>query len=85
MLFLTYGYNNIMQAINDIKASTFPIVLFIPGFLRIFFIFIVIFSLFRARFYAAEIASAIGYLHSLQIIYRLVRLRCCLRSLAIGL
>ena len=25
----------------------------------------------RARFYAAEIASAIGYLHSLQIIYRL--------------
>ena len=25
---------------------------------------------FRARFYAAEIASAIGYLHSLQIIYR---------------
>ena len=27
---------------------------------------------FRARFYAAEIASAIGYLHSLQIIYRSV-------------
>ena len=26
----------------------------------------------RARFYAAEIASAIGYLHSLQIIYRFV-------------
>ena len=28
---------------------------------------------FRARFYAAEIASAIGYLHSLGIIYRFVR------------
>ena len=24
----------------------------------------------RARFYAAEVASAIGYLHSLHIIYR---------------
>lgn len=24
----------------------------------------------RARFYAAEVASAIGYLHSLNIIYR---------------
>ena len=36
-------------------------------FLTIYFIFN-----FRARFYAAEIASAIGYLHSLQIIYRFV-------------
>jgi serine/threonine protein kinase len=27
-------------------------------------------NFFRAKFYAAEIASAIGYLHSLQIIYR---------------
>ncbi len=28
----------------------------------------------RARFYAAEIASALGYLHSLNIIYRSVEL-----------
>lgn len=32
-------------------------------------------SIDRARFYAAEIASAIGYLHSLQIIYRFVEKR----------
>ena len=29
---------------------------------------------FRARFYAAEIASAIGYLHALSIIYRYVQI-----------
>ena len=38
-------------------------------FTLLFILLIPIFS--RARFYAAEIASAIGYLHSLQIIYRL--------------
>jgi hypothetical protein len=31
------------------------------------------FSEQRARFYAAEIASALGYLHSLDIIYRCAR------------
>ena len=35
------------------------------------YIFKLIHVFSRARFYAAEIASAIGYLHSLQIIYRL--------------
>lgn len=38
-----------------------------PGFYDLTFS---ISSLVRAKFYAAEIASAIGYLHSLQIIYR---------------
>ena len=33
-----------------------------------------VFSEERARFYGAEITSAIGYLHSVNIIYRLVRL-----------
>ena len=42
--------------------------------LHVYFYFIIYFInpfFSRARFYAAEIASAIGYLHSLQIIYRL--------------
>lgn len=51
------------------------------AFFKIFFSFQLFFHLqkektfdeARARFYSAEIASALGYLHSKDIIYRLVK------------